>query len=144
MILFQNLYIFKKGKWRKAILDALNHSTFVESGKHILNNRGYYKLKNEKKDDNENSFQNDNSNQIQNSNENIIYFNNQIEYYQYLTSIHFELQENMLNLRQEINNSIELLKVLQSKMIKFDEKEEINLIIQSKEMSLQSIDTFIF
>ncbi|EDR22319.1 hypothetical protein EDI_076570 [Entamoeba dispar SAW760] len=47
MPLFTNLKIFKTGKWRKSILDALNHSLEVESGREVCKNRGFYKLKSE-------------------------------------------------------------------------------------------------
>ncbi|EKE42483.1 hypothetical protein ENUP19_0105G0002 [Entamoeba nuttalli] len=50
MSLFINLKIFKTGKWRKSILDALNHSLEVESGREVCKNRGFYKLKNENKE----------------------------------------------------------------------------------------------
>ncbi|KAL7714593.1 Uncharacterized protein QTN25_007898 [Entamoeba marina] len=37
---------FKEGsKWRKSMLDAINHSRYFESGKHIYHVSGYWKLK---------------------------------------------------------------------------------------------------
>ncbi|ELP91214.1 hypothetical protein EIN_150910 [Entamoeba invadens IP1] len=45
MKLLANLKIFKTGKWRKSMLDALNHSSHVESGREACHNRGFYRLK---------------------------------------------------------------------------------------------------
>ncbi|ELP86404.1 hypothetical protein EIN_030850 [Entamoeba invadens IP1] len=36
---------FTSQKWRKAILDAFNHCTSIQSGKGICKSRGFYKLK---------------------------------------------------------------------------------------------------
>ncbi|ELP90772.1 hypothetical protein EIN_026210 [Entamoeba invadens IP1] len=42
------LPILQKQNWKKALLDAFNHCTYIESGKDLFRNRGYYRLKTEK------------------------------------------------------------------------------------------------
>ena len=45
MPILKRLRIFKKDKWRKSLLDALNHCNKIESGRNACQNRGFYKLK---------------------------------------------------------------------------------------------------
>ncbi|KAL7712218.1 H15 domain-containing protein [Entamoeba marina] len=39
---------FQNSHWRKALLDAFNHCSLIESGKDVFHNRGYYRLKQNK------------------------------------------------------------------------------------------------
>ena len=44
-----HLKLFQSNNWKKGLLDALNHSNLVESGKQVCKTRGYYRLKLEDK-----------------------------------------------------------------------------------------------
>ncbi|KAL7722303.1 Uncharacterized protein QTN25_001050 [Entamoeba marina] len=48
--LLTKLKQFQAKNWRKALLDAFNHCSLIESGKDVFHNRGYYRLKQNKKE----------------------------------------------------------------------------------------------
>lgn len=48
--LLSKLRQFQNTNWRKSLLDAFNHCNQIESGKEVCHNRGYYRLREMKKE----------------------------------------------------------------------------------------------
>ncbi|EKE42774.1 hypothetical protein ENUP19_0260G0003 [Entamoeba nuttalli] len=110
--LFQNLKIFKNGKWRKSILDALNHSALVESGREVCKNRGFYKLK---EDEEENK---------------MIIEKNKIK---------DEMSNSLELLENELKRSLRLLEEIKMIQVNEIEKNETSFICESKRTSIDII-----
>ncbi|BFU18574.1 hypothetical protein EHI8A_156030 [Entamoeba histolytica HM-1:IMSS-B] len=110
--LFQNLKIFKNGKWRKSILDALNHSALVESGREVCKNRGFYKLK-----------ENEEENKM------IIEKN----------KIKDEMSNSLELLENELKRSLKLLEEIKMIQVNEIEKNETSFVCESKRTSIDII-----
>ncbi|EDR22483.1 hypothetical protein EDI_203950 [Entamoeba dispar SAW760] len=108
--LFQNLKIFQNGKWRKSILDALNHSAQVESGREVCKNRGFYKIKEE-----ENK---------------VVIEKNKIK---------DEMSNNLEILENELKRSLRLLEEMKMIQTNEIEKNETLFICESKRASISII-----
>ena len=59
--LLSKLKQFKNKAWKKSLLDAFNHCNLIESGKDIIQGRGYYRLRSGCTDDDANYFEHEKS-----------------------------------------------------------------------------------
>ncbi|ELP87745.1 hypothetical protein EIN_410980 [Entamoeba invadens IP1] len=96
MTLLANLKIFKTGKWRKSLLDALNHSSHVESGKEACHNRGFYRLKD--------TVEAQTSNSIESASTEVVQQNPQ--------TVSISLLDSLTELQLQMVNTVNLLAVL--------------------------------
>ncbi|KAL7718517.1 Homologous-pairing protein 2 winged helix domain-containing protein [Entamoeba marina] len=119
--LFSNLKIFRGPNFRKSLLDALNHSSLIESGREACHNRGYYRLR-----------QNDKS--VQNEDKNAVVR---------------EMYSSFQLLEKEMNRSIFLYQLLQEqKQLSHSwsddsiNLEETQYAVESKLTSLKNIEVF--
>ena len=134
MDILKHLKIFKTGKWRKAILDSMNHSSHIQSGKDACKTRGFYKLlpknkssvpkeRKHRKKRTENAT--NNSNPTSNANENIEPEELDNEFYQ-----NNNFEEQLKSFDRKIDEKLEKIKISQQEnnsTTQMKEKDEIQI-----------------